>query len=257
MRAPFIGFVAALVLGTRAAFAADMALPVNPIPAPPPPGVNWTGCYAAGGAGYGVWNQDSYIETFPAPFAPLTANGTSGGRGWFGVAGGGCDYQLNVLGAGLVVGAFGDFDFMHLHGDFAPPDSIVVGDENERWAWAAGGRIGYLVTPTVLTYFDGGYTQTRFDQVNFSFSFVPGGASPFTMQAQTYRGWFIGGGMEFALTVLPIPGFFWRNEYRYSSYQSADLPVLLAGGPTGSGLHLRPQVQTLATEIVYKLNWTP
>ncbi len=131
MRAPFIGFVAALVLGTRAAFAADMALPVNPIPAPPPPGVNWTGCYAAGGAGYGMWNQDAYFESFPAPFVPFAANGTNGGRGWFGVAGGGCDYQFNVLGAGLVVGAFGDFDFMHLHGAFTAPTGLVAGDEND------------------------------------------------------------------------------------------------------------------------------
>lgn len=113
---------------------------------------------------------------------------------------------------------------MHLHGDFSPTGSTVVGAENESWAWAAGARIGYLVTPTVLTYFSGGYTQTRFDQVNFSFAAAPATASPFVMPANTYRGWFIGGGMEFALTVLPIPGFFWRNEYRYSTYQSADLP---------------------------------
>ena len=65
--------------------------------------------------------------------------------------------------------------------------------------------------------------------------------------------------MEFALTVLPIPGFFWRNEYRYSSYQSADLPLLLtpSGAPIGLAQHTRTQVQTLATELVYKLNWTP
>lgn len=145
---------------------------------------------------------------------------------------------------------------MHLHGDFSPTGSTVVGAENESWAWAAGARIGYLVTPTVLTYFSGGYTQTRFDQVNFSFAAAPATASPFVMPANTYRGWFIGGGMEFALTVLPIPGFFWRNEYRYSTYQSADLPILNSV-PAGLGEHLRPQVQTLSTELVYKLNWTP
>jgi len=258
MKTLFIGSVTAFVLGAHAALAADMGLPVKSMSAPPPPPVaNWTGCYVNGGGGYGMWNQDGYIETFPAPFVPVTANGTAGGRGWFGVAGGGCDYQLNLLGAGLVVGGFGDFDFMHIHGAFSPSGSGVVGDQNERWAWAAGGRIGYLVTPTVLTYFNGGYTQTRFDQINFSFSLAPAVASPFVIPAQTYRGWFIGGGMEFALTVLPIPGFFWRNEYRYSSYQSADLPVLFAGGPSGLGQHVRTQVQTLATELVYKLNWTP
>jgi outer membrane immunogenic protein len=260
VKALLIGSVAALVLGARAALAADLSLPVKPMAAPPPPPVaNWTGCYVNGGGGYGMWNQDSYFETFPAPFVPLAANATNGGRGWFGVVGGGCDYQLNVFGAGLVIGGFGDFDFMHIHGDFSPSSSTVVGDENERWAWAAGGRIGYLVTPTVLTYFNGGYAQTRFDQINFSFSAAPATPSPFVIPGHNYRGWFIGGGMEFALTVLPIPGFFWRNEYRYSSYQSADLAILATppGVPIGLAEHMRSQVQTLATELVYKLNWTP
>jgi len=149
VKALFVGSVVALALAARSALAADLSLPVKPMSAPPPPPVaNWTGCYVNGGGGYGMWNQDSYFETFPAPFVPLAANGTNGGRGWFGVVGGGCDYQLNVFGAGLVIGGFGDFDFMHLHGDFSPSSSTVVGDENERWAWAAGGRIGYLVTPS-------------------------------------------------------------------------------------------------------------
>jgi len=260
VKAPFVGSVIALALAAPSALAADLSVPVKHMSAPPPPAVaNWTGCYVNGGGGYGMWNQDGYIETSPAPFIPITANGTNGGRGWFGVAGGGCDYQLNLLGAGLVVGGFGDFDFMHLHGAFAPVNSGVVADENESWAWAAGGRIGFLVAPTVLTYFNGGYTQTRFDQMNFSFSGVPTFATPVVLQAQTYRGWFIGGGTEFALTILPIPGFFWRNEYRYSSYQSADLPYQLVppGAPIGLAQHMRNQVQTLATELVYKLNWAP
>ncbi len=111
------------------------------------------------------------------------------------------------------------------------------------------------MAPTVLTYVNGGYTETRFDQINLPFAFAPPIASPFVVPAQTYRGWFIGGGTEFALTIIPIPGFFLRSEYRYSSYQSADIPILPAS--TGTGFHVRTQVQTLATELVYKLNWTP
>jgi outer membrane immunogenic protein len=111
VKALFIGSVVVLALAVPAALAADLSLPVKPMSAPPPPPVaNWTGCYVNGGGGYGMWNQDGYIETFPAPFVPVTTNGTSGGRGWFGMAGGGCDYQLNVYGAGLVIGGFGDFD---------------------------------------------------------------------------------------------------------------------------------------------------
>jgi hypothetical protein len=33
--------------------------------------------------------------------------------------------------------------------------------------WAVGGRLGWLVTPTLLTYVSGGYTQARFNEVNY------------------------------------------------------------------------------------------
>jgi outer membrane immunogenic protein len=161
-----------------------------------------------------------------------------------------------LLGLGLVTGAFGDFNFMHLHGSFVEPANFIVADDNERWAWAAGARIGYLVAPTVLTYVNGGYTETKFDQMNFSLAGPPL-ATTIVLPGQTYRGWFIGGGVEFALTILPIPGLFWRNEDRFSSYQSADITYQLSGITTPFAEHMRPQVQTLATEIVYKLNWTP
>ena len=42
----------------------------------------------------------------------------------------------------------------------------IAGEEKEKNAWAVGGRIGYLVTPNVFTYWNGGYTETRFDQIN-------------------------------------------------------------------------------------------
>ena len=46
--------------------------------------------------------------------------------------------------------------------------------------------------------------------------------------SHTYHGWFIGGGTEIALSGLfglpAMPtGLFWRSEYRYSSFNSADL----------------------------------
>jgi opacity protein-like surface antigen len=102
MKTPFIGLVAALVLTVHAASAADLGLPIKSAPPPPPPGPNWTGCYVNGGGGYGMWNQDNYFEVSTPGLVPLSASATNGGRGWFGVAGGGCDYQFNLLGLGLV-----------------------------------------------------------------------------------------------------------------------------------------------------------
>ena len=86
VKALFVGSVVALALAARSALAADLSLPVKPMSAPPPPPVaNWTGCYVNGGGGYGMWNQDSYFETFPAPFVPLAAKAPTAvadGSGW-------------------------------------------------------------------------------------------------------------------------------------------------------------------------------
>ena len=43
--------------------AADLPMPAPAYkaPPPPPPVYNWTGCYIAGGGGYGWWNQDSQV----------------------------------------------------------------------------------------------------------------------------------------------------------------------------------------------------
>lgn len=58
----------------------------------------------------------------------------------------GCDYQFSMGSWGnWVVGAFGDYDFMALQGNFSEvaPQFSLAGEEKENWAWAVGGRIGY------------------------------------------------------------------------------------------------------------------
>jgi len=136
---------------------------------------------------------------------------------------------------------------MNIHGTFENPGFAATGSENERWAWAVGGRLGYIAAPSLLTYVNGGFSQTRFDAVNFDN--LGGGVA-----AHTYGGWFLGGGTEYALAWLP--GLFWRNEYRYAGYHSADLPV--SAGVLGSGLvlHSTVDVQTIDTALVYKFNWS-
>ena len=265
MKKLLLGAVALLVLAAGPSAAADLGIKPRaayiPPPAPPPP--TFTGCYVNGGGGYGWWNID---HSSNPGLGGLSANTTtSGGRGWLGTVGGGCDYQLGSLGgfwSNWVVGAFADYEFMDLHRTLLLSDGSGAGDEKESSAWAVGGRIGYLVTPNVFTYWNGGYTQTRFDGVNFSSTtpnFQPSGFSG----AQTYNGWFIGGGTEIALSglfglPLPLPrGLFWRSEYRYSSFNSANVTISPAAG---SGLqvgveNMKPFVQTITTSLVYKFNW--
>jgi outer membrane immunogenic protein len=259
MKKLLLAAVTLVALGAGPAVAADLgrkAPAYIPPPAPPPP--TFTGCYVNGGGGYGLWNIDHSGEFLGTQ---ITTETTSGGRGWLGRVGGGCDYQFGP-GTGFwgnwVVGAFADYDFMDLHRNFQSSFGGIAGEEKESSAWAVGGRIGYLVTPNVFTYWNGGYTQARFDQINLSdvVDFDPVAS----IGSHTYNGWFVGGGTEIALSGLfglPLPtGLFWRSEYRFSSFNSADLPLISNGANvTGLSEHMTPFVQTITTSLVYKFNW--
>jgi outer membrane immunogenic protein len=149
---------------------------------------------------------------------------------------------------------------MDIHGTFSDPvpDGFTA-TEKESSAWAVGGRIGFLVTPAILTYWNGGYTQSRFDSFTTSFPTSP----PFSYSygAQTYDGGFIGGGTEIALAGflgVPLPpGLFWRSEYRYSSFRCANLTFTQEPVPLGPGYAERSckDVQTITSSLVWKFNW--
>jgi outer membrane immunogenic protein len=191
-------------LTSSSALAADLGRPVKALPpAPPPvPIINWTGCYGDGGAGYGLWNLDQQGITAGGSSLP---GATVGGRGWYGTLGGGCDYQAG----NWVVGVQGDYNFMDLHGTFSDPtidaaSGAFTGTAKESSSWAVGGRIGYLISPSVLTYWNGGYTQASFDQINMT---APAFAASISVLAHDYNGWFLGGGFETSLALACRPAF--------------------------------------------------
>jgi len=66
-----------------------------------------------------------------------------------------------------------DYDFTSLRGTFQDPFLGDIGREKQTHAWAAGGRVGYLVTPELLTFVSGGFTEARFDAINLSSSALP------------------------------------------------------------------------------------
>src|SRR6476659_2860619 len=137
------------------ALAADM--PMKAVrPAPVVAAASWTGCYVGGGGGYGLYYQENVVVTEP-PALPVrtqvTPVATASGKGWFGTVQGGCDYQFSTGPWGIVVGAFGDYDFADIHGNVNIPTSNLFGNEKLRDQWAVGGRIGLVVFPQLLTYF--------------------------------------------------------------------------------------------------------
>jgi len=233
------------------ASAADMPLKAPPRPAPV---MSWTGCYVDAGGGYGMWDADHYGVS--AAGVPFDLSSTSGGRGWLGRVGVGCDYQVAPK---WVIGALADYDFMNIHGTVVDPLGATGGvqlDEKENWAWAAGARLGYVITPGVLTYISAGYTETHFNGGAFVSS-AAGAPSAFTLAGQRFQGWFLGSGFETTLSDyvpgLP-PGLFLRTEYRFSSFDSANDPVFAVAPAAGGAENIHPYVQTVTTSLVWKFN---
>ena len=248
-----------LALLSGSALAADLPPAPQVYKAPPvmAPAYNWTGCYLNGGFGYDVWNRDHNDETFPG-LVPAAGRATDGGRGWLGLAGAGCDVEMPMGGflGNVVFGVFGDYEFMDVHGITQDTFSGLQGDTKQSSAWAVGGRVGFVVTPNLLAYSNGGFTQSHFGQTNLQ----GGGIGPiaFTLPSHTYNGWFVGGGTEYAMNFswLPIQGLFWRNEYRFSSFSKADLQYATAAGAgIAFASHQQFYEQAVLSSLVWRFNW--
>lgn len=256
----------ALALAATAAFggqaiAADMAVKARPAPVVAAPVANWTGCYISGGIGYGLYHQENvdYANNPPAARVQLSTQYDSGGRGWLGRAQAGCDYQFGGIGSwNLVVGVFGDYDWADINGRFANQNlGLGVGTETLNSQWAIGGRIGLLVTPQLLTYFSGGYTEANFDYGTLTVNLAPplNVATGTYLGNQTYKGWFLGSGLEYALGWAP--GLTLKTEYRFSEFDTGTnaYRVVATNALTGFEVDSTKYVHTVTTSLSYKFNF--
>ena len=87
----------------------------------------------------------------------------------------------------------------------------------------AGGRVGYVVSPKLLLYAKGGYTNGRFTD---RFSRTTAGTLVTVTNHSNRSGVRGGAGAEYALT----PRFFLISEYRYSNYSGGVSRHQIVGG---------------------------
>jgi outer membrane immunogenic protein len=257
--------LAAVAAFTGSASAADLgARPYTK--APPPvatPVYSWTGFWISGGFGYGLMDVENSVVSPVAPFPVFDVGHDNGGRGWLGKVAGGGDLQFG----NWVLGAFADYEFSDIAGNqsFNCPTGCIgptgfVGQLKNDWSWAVGGRLGYVAVPGLLTYFNGGFTEGHFKQVNF-FDAALGTATGLGLPSQTRDGWFIGGGTEYAFNWLP--GLFLKSEYRFADYGNKTFTQLCTVSTASCGVSgtvhslatSRIFEQTITTELVYRFNW--
>ena len=71
----------------------------------------------------------------------------------------------------------------------------------------------------------------------------------------THNGWFLGGGVEYAIGMFP--GLFWKTEYRYARCNSRDLVEtnVLTGAILPFVSRVEPDVQTVRTELGWRFSF--
>lgn len=224
------------------ASAADIPTKAPVLKAAPLPTVNWSGFYLGLGAGYGMYSAETSPSVLGIPVFP---DHDTGGEGFFGTAIAGFDWQFTPR---IVAGVFADYDFGNIEGNHVSPIIGGSGGLKLSSAWSIGGRGGWLISPSVLSYFTAGYTQAEFEgsaiQGTPFFPVPPG----FSFSSQTFSGYFVGGGVE----AMFAPGWFVRGEYRYAVYDTEPVNVTFGGVPLPFGSNLDPKVQTVRAAVIKK-----
>jgi outer membrane immunogenic protein len=254
-----------------------------PVYVPPPPVMTWTGVYVGLNAGY-TWSASNAVNVvsvpiaaiqppvnfFPVPTsraAALAATGTQSVQTSGFIGGGQIGYNYQ-FGNSFVVGLeadiqgvasargrssrFRSFDALssapppfNFPGNFAT--AVTTVDKTLDYLGTVRGRIGFLITPTLLVYGDGGLAYGGVSSATSIFGQNTGvnlglccGNPPFFSAGRysnTRVGWTAGGGIEWMF----LPNWSAKVEYLYYDLgtvnYSAGFPAAISAGgaiPAGS-----------------------
>jgi outer membrane immunogenic protein len=243
-----LGAVSAAVLLTSSAFAADM--PTKARVAYPASPVNWTGCYV-GVNGGGGWSREDRTLTSAIGLPVNQAQGSVSANG--AAAGGqiGCDYQFNST---WVVGIRGMWDWSNIKGSNAvalPNVGNVTDETNDTKVKSFGtltGRLGYLVSPTVMLYGLGGVAWARSE---YAISSAALGGQTFT-GAATRVGYDVGLGLSWMF----MPN--WNLWLEYDHMGFANKTVTLNGvgvfAPLFVGVDMKQNIDKVLVGLDYRFS---
>ncbi|WP_201281621.1 outer membrane protein [Methylosinus sp. Ce-a6] len=214
----------ALAVSAGSAFAADLPSKKAPLlPPPPPPPALWTGFYVGLNAGY-TWSDSNAVTVGSgsfAPFNPIVGIAGSGvlapnSDGFIGGGQIGYNYQFaNSFVAGLeadIQGVAGSNNTASSFAAFGPLASSISASKSIDYLGTVRGRVGYLITPSLLVYGTGGLAYGQANLSSSIFQTVGGlvGTSSSAF-SDTRVGWTAGGGVEW----LFLPKWSAKVEYLY------------------------------------------
>jgi outer membrane immunogenic protein len=286
--------VAALALTAGSALAADLpsrkAAPILPPPPPPPP--MWTGFYVGLNAG-GTWAASSNVNIVsgglyndPANaylsgdvFAASANGSLSRGNGGGFIGGGQIGYNWQAYNS-FVVGVEADIQGIAGSGGSArfvgaatasdrlstvAPLTVVDARGSLDFLGTVRGRLGYLVTPTLLVYGTGGLAYGGMT-LNAGMMSVDTAANPYGAGfgavnfSNTQVGWTAGGGLEWMF----MPNWSAKVEYLYYDLGSVrqntvvtgtDVTGVGTGWAYASSVSARLNGNLVRAGLNYHFNW--
>jgi len=219
-----IASAAAIELLSTTAFAADLPLPTEPIPAAVvAPAYSWTGFYIGAHGGFAFdgsneWEGSPVENDIDGFFAGGTV-GANWQRNWF------------------VLGVEADGGWSGIDGSDPCPNPAFTCSTEVGWLATARGRVG-LAWDRFLVYGTGG---AAFAGVDVEAKPQLGGGS----SNETYFGWTAGGGVEVGL---------WKNfsvKGEYAFYDLGEEDAVFTGVP----LTFDPDFQSVKFGVNYRFGW--
>jgi outer membrane immunogenic protein len=263
----FAGLALASLAGS--AVAADLPSRKGPAPvyAPPPPVMTWTGFYAGLNAG-GTWGQSesvalplgggnvlAFLALQSVGAVPTSVNASN--SGFLGGGQIGYNYQFyNHFLVGLeadIQGLAASSTRTTAAGGFAGFGFGTTVNRSIDYIGTVRGRLGYLVTPTLLLYGTGGLA---YGQTNLGYTLV--GPAPFLTGAtfsDTRVGWTAGAGAEWMF----MPNWSAKLEYLYYDLgQVTTQPGVVAGGGNFDSLRASSRFDghIVRAGLNYHFNWS-
>jgi outer membrane immunogenic protein len=247
MRKTVLMLIAAAVIhltASQSSLAADIARGpphpyVPPVYVPPPvPIPSWTGCYVGGNIG-GAWSNVDLSGVSGASFSATNSGFAGGGQI-------GCDY--NWLQSPWVVGIRNMLDATSLSNRTNISTVPFTGtvDSRTRWFDTLTARGGYLVTPQVLLYAQGGAAWT-----NTNITFLDGSGAQLGETSNDRTGWTVGAGVEWRFA----PQWSVFAEYNFMGFGTQSATFTGCGGTCVVNANAKADVQNVLAGVNYKFNF--
>lgn len=248
MRALKFGYtIAATLLMTAAAHAADIARPVYKAAPVVAPMYNWSGFYIGGHAGW-AWatsTVDGTTGTFDNA-GPQTQTLKPDDWMWGGQIGFNWQAGNWVLGIEADLGELNPSANVTFFGPGSAGNDDIFSVSYGRY-YTVTGRLGWAMD-RALWYVKGGYVNAKISQTAGD---TDGGAidpTDFVSVSKNRGGWTLGGGLEYGLT----PNWSVKAEYLYMDFSNVSVTNLDAGNETYT---FNDKVHTLKVGVNYRFDW--